>query len=87
MPLVVESVRVLEGGRIVIPAAMRRALGVKPGDTVLLEMDDGELRVITRLQGIRRAQARLAPYVQGKPSMADELIAERRAEALAEDDD
>lgn len=78
-----ESVRILEGGRIVIPARFRKELGLHPGDTVVVEIEDGELRIATRLKGIRRAQELVRPYVSGTPSMADELIAERRAEADA----
>lgn len=59
----------------------RKALGLKPGDTVVMEIEDGELRIATRLSGILRAQELVRPYVAGTPSMADELIAERRAEA------
>ena len=75
-----ESVRILEGGRIVIPARFRKELGLRPGDTVVVEIEDGELRIATRLQGIRRSQELVRPYVSGTPSMADELIVERRAE-------
>lgn len=64
-----------------IPAAFRKALGVDVGDEVILSLEDGEMRVSTRLQGIRRARAIFRKYVQGTPSMADELTAERRAEA------
>ncbi len=71
-------------GRIVIPAEYRRALGLREGDPVTVQLDDGELRVLTRAQAIRRAQEILAPYLAGKPSPVDELIAERRAEAARE---
>ena len=71
-------------GRIVIPAEYRRALGLREGDPVMVQLDDGELRVLTRAQAIRRAQEILAPYLAGKPSPVDELIAERRAEAARE---
>ena len=73
-----------EGGRIVIPAAFRAALGMNIGDQVLLRADDGELRVFTPLQGLRKAQALLRPYLPADRSLADELIAERRAEAARE---
>ncbi len=71
-------------GRIVIPAEYRRALGLREGDPVTVQLDDGELRILTRAQAIRRAQEILAPYLAGKPSPVDELIAERRAEAARE---
>ena len=71
-------------GRIVIPAEYRRALGLRAGDAVVVQLDDGALRILTRAQAIRRAQEILAPYLAGKGSLADELIAERRAEAARE---
>ena len=78
-----ETVRISEGGRIVIPAAFRRALAVKAGDELILEMLDGEVRLRTRAEGIRRAKALVAD-LKGGPSPVDELIAERRAEAARE---
>lgn len=71
-------------GRVVIPAEYRRALGLREGDPVMVQLDDGVLRILTRAQAIRRAQEILAPYFAGKPSPVDELIAERRAEAARE---
>ncbi len=73
-----------EGGRVVIPAVMRAALGVQGGDTVLLRFDDGELRILTPRQAIRRAQELVRQYVPEGVSLADELIAERRLEAARE---
>jgi hypothetical protein len=59
-------------------------MGVKIGDTVMLELTEFELRVVSTPQGIRRAQAMMRPYLEGKPSMAGELIRERREEAERE---
>lgn len=80
----VDSVRLSEGGRIVLPAKIRRALDLKCGDELLVTVEDGEIRLFTRLEGIRKAQKLFARYVAGTPSMADELIQERRAEAARE---
>jgi AbrB family looped-hinge helix DNA binding protein len=76
-----EVTRLSEGGRIVIPARLRRALHLKAGDSLLIEIADGELRIFTPERAILRARQLLGPYPAGKPSLADELIAERRAEA------
>ncbi len=43
-----ESVRVLEGGRILIPARIRKELGIKAGDCLSLELEDGVLRLERR---------------------------------------
>ncbi len=73
-----------EGGRLVIPAAFRKALCLEPGTHVVLRLVDGELRIYTAMEGIRRAQGIAAEYAVPGRSMVDELIAERRAEAARE---
>jgi AbrB family looped-hinge helix DNA binding protein len=79
-----DRVKLNENGRIVIPAAMRDALQIKPGDELLLHVEDGELHVTTRMQRIRRAQELVRRYVPEGVSLADELIAERREAAKRE---
>ena len=79
-----DRVMLNENGRIVIPAAMRKAMKVKSGDELLLHMKDGELRVTTRLQHIRKAQELVRRYIPEGVSLADELIAERREAAKRE---
>jgi len=76
--------RLSEGGRLVIPAEFRRALGVRPGDEVILRLEEGELRVLTLERAIRRAQELVAHYVPKGVSLAAELLEERRMEAAAE---
>lgn len=71
-------VEVGEKGRLVIPAAMRDQLGIKPGDSVELRIVDHELRISTRRGRIRRAQERVRQFVPEGVSLADELSAERR---------
>ncbi|MBI5949371.1 MAG: AbrB/MazE/SpoVT family DNA-binding domain-containing protein [Chloroflexi bacterium] len=73
-----------EGGRVVIPAAFRKALCMEPGTSLLIFLEEGELRIITAMEGIRRAQAIAAEYAIPGRSMVDELITERRAEAARE---
>jgi AbrB family looped-hinge helix DNA binding protein len=45
-----QRVKIVDGGKLVIPAAMRRELGITTGDTVLVDVDDGELRVRSVLE-------------------------------------
>ncbi|MDO9225182.1 MAG: AbrB/MazE/SpoVT family DNA-binding domain-containing protein [Pseudomonadota bacterium] len=70
-----------EGGRVVVPIEIRKALGLQEGDAVLWELADGEARLTTRRERLRRAQTLVRQYVPADVSLADELIAERRAEA------
>jgi AbrB family looped-hinge helix DNA binding protein len=79
-----ETIRIREGGRIVIPAAVRAALGVGPGDDLIGTFEDGEFRLTTRTEKIRRLQERVRLLDKGSGSVVDEFIAERRAEAERE---
>jgi AbrB family looped-hinge helix DNA binding protein len=76
--------RVNQNGRVVIPASYRKALGIKPGDEVILRMEDGELRITTMKRRLERAQRRIRQYVKPGVSLVDELIAERREAAKRE---
>ena len=77
-------IRINENGRVVIPASYRKALGIKPGDEVILRMEDGELRITTMKRRIERAQRLVRKYVKPGVSLVDELIAERREAAKRE---
>lgn len=70
-----------EGGRLVIPAEYRRALGVETGDDLVLILEDQSLRVLTPHEAIKRAQALVRSYIPEGRSLSDELIAERRRES------
>ena len=72
--------KLAEGGRIVIPAEYRQALGLHVGDELILRLENGEVRIFTTRQAIRRAQELVHRYIPQKRSLSDELIAERRRE-------
>ena len=79
-------VRIGPGGRVVIPARFRKALGVDIGDDMVMELQDDELRLRSRQAAIKRVQAMVRKYIPDeKRSLADELIAERREEAAREE--
>ncbi len=71
--------RLNENGRLVIPASFRKALEIKPGDEVILRLEDDELRITTLKHRIARAQRNVRKYVKPGVSLVNELIAERRA--------
>jgi bifunctional DNA-binding transcriptional regulator/antitoxin component of YhaV-PrlF toxin-antitoxin module len=73
-----------EGGRLVIPAEYRKALGVEVGDDLVLVLEENDLRVLTPQEAIRRAQALVRKYVPEGRLLSDELIADRRREARRE---
>lgn len=78
------STKIAGGGRLVIPAELRRELGLEIGDEVIVRVEDNELRILTRGEAVKRAQAKVRRHVKGSRSLVDELSAERRAEAKRE---
>lgn len=71
-------------GRIVIPASARRALGIKPGDELILVVENEEIRLCTARQAARKAQELVRRYSRPGENLADALVAERRDEASRE---
>src|SRR5213593_3949006 len=65
--------RVNENGRVVIPAAFRRALGINAGDEIVLRMEDDELRITTLKRRLERAQRLVRKHVKPGTSLVDEL--------------
>lgn len=77
-----------QGGRVVVPKKIRHKLGIKEGDEVIWKEEGGQIILTSRRQEMERAERffeqMMAGYSGG--SLADELIAERRADAVHEDD-
>ena len=71
-------------GRVVIPAPVRRALGIEPGDELILVVEDGEIRLRTVGRAARKAQELVRRYSRPGESLADALVAERRDESASE---
>lgn len=67
-------------GRVVVPAPFRRALGLEEGDEVILRLGEGEIRITTPRQALRRAQELVRRRVPRTRSLAAELVRERREE-------
>ena len=79
------TVEVTEDGEMMLPAEIRSALGLTGAGRVILAQDEDGTRITTRDQIVKRVQALAAPYLRGAGSMADELIAECRAEVAREE--
>lgn len=78
------SVRMSENGRVLIPAEIRKQLGLVAGEPITLTVEGQELRLMTRRARLRAAQASAARYLKPGVRIEDELIAERREEARRE---
>jgi AbrB family looped-hinge helix DNA binding protein len=80
----VQRGKLVSGGRLQIPADVRKLLGLKDGDSVTMEVVDGRLHVRPYREVIAEIQARMKAFLPAGVSLADELIAERRAAAETE---
>ena len=77
--MTIQRVKLVSGGRLQLPAELRRELSLADGDTVLMEVVDGELHIRPLRDAVARVQARLRQFVPADLSLSEELIADRRA--------
>ncbi len=80
------EVTVGANGRMNLPADLRQRQGIASPGRIYIETDkDGEARIVTLEQRIKRIQALMRPFIRPGVSVVDELIAERRAEAAKDE--
>jgi AbrB family looped-hinge helix DNA binding protein len=77
------EVQVGPQGRVVIPAGLRKTWNIKTGETLMARLEDDRLILERPALIMRRAKGRFAA-LRGQPSLANELIADRRRDALQE---
>ena len=68
------------GGKVALPADLRREFGLKAGDVLVFERDGDVMLVRSHAAVIREAQAAVRRFVPVGVSLSDELLADRRAE-------
>lgn len=73
--------KVTAGGRIVLPAAIRRSLDLQTGDAVTFELDHDELRIRPTRKLLGMVQERLRMFAPAMGLASADLIAMRRIEA------
>jgi AbrB family looped-hinge helix DNA binding protein len=73
--------RIGPGGRLVIPAAQRRELGLNAGDEVLIRVEDNELGISSLNKRIERVQVLVRKYNPKGEPLSESLIRDRRREA------
>jgi AbrB family looped-hinge helix DNA binding protein len=69
-----------ERGRVVVPASYRRALGLQAGSRLLVRLEADGVRLQTPEQALAWARRLVKPYLEGRPSAADELLSDRAEE-------
>lgn len=75
--------KLIKGGKIVIPAELRREFGFKEGDTLVLEREGSALVLKTSKQVLSEIQAKVKSLIK-HPFTVDDYIAEKRREAESE---
>jgi AbrB family looped-hinge helix DNA binding protein len=82
------TTRLEKSGRILIPAAVRRHLGLSKGSQVLVKVEDsGTLQVTSRSQALAKVRHEIRKYIPAGQDLAEELIRDRRAEVEREDEE
>lgn len=79
------SARVTQGGRLVLPVAVRRSMKIADGEVVMLEMHGNVLQLIPLRDQLDAIQAACSKLLSGG-NVVDEFIEERRREAAKEQD-
>lgn len=80
-------VNVAENGRMVLPAEVRRALGVTGPSQLRVEVTDEGVQLTTPRQALMRARERVRSIVPADRSLSEELIADRCEEVEQEEAD
>jgi bifunctional DNA-binding transcriptional regulator/antitoxin component of YhaV-PrlF toxin-antitoxin module len=83
-PAVQQVVELGAGGRLVIPAPMREALGMKIGDRLTVCLDGRQLRIYTFEEGLRQAREIIAKYLPPGADPVEEFLRWKREQAALE---
>ena len=74
-------VRVIEGGKIVIPAALRRKYGFEIGSTLVVDDTPGGMTIRSLDDAVAAAQAIMARVAPPERCLSDEIMTDRRSES------
>ena len=77
------SAKLIKGGKIVIPADLRREFGFEEGDTLVLEREGGGVVIKSYRQVVREIQDAVRKQIK-RPFTVDDYLAEKYAEAERE---
>jgi AbrB family looped-hinge helix DNA binding protein len=75
-----KTIRISRGGRIVIPAKVRKRLGLEVGTKVVLAVEGDHATIMNAKAARRRARQLVRRHVKPGVSLSEELMAERRCE-------
>ena len=73
--------QISKSGRIVLPAKLRKALEIQPGDELVMRLENGSIRITPLRQAVTLAQKAVRTYVPKGTSLVEALIQARRDES------
>jgi AbrB family looped-hinge helix DNA binding protein len=79
-----ETVVLGESGRIVLPAAIRKEMGLKAGDRLTVSSDRGAIRILSRKMALESIRAGIIKQRGSLDGILDEFLAEKHEEAARE---
>jgi AbrB family looped-hinge helix DNA binding protein len=77
-------VQIDSGGRFVLPAKIRKELHIKPGDDIVLRLENGSVNLVPLHQAVKLAQQTIRKYNPQGTSLVEDLIQARKEEAAHE---
>ncbi len=81
-------IKLAEKGRLVLPAALRKAAGLQPGEHLVARLEtDGSIRLWKERDSVAALMGHFKHLKTDGGSIVDELMAERRAEARREEEE
>ena len=80
------DVRVASNGRMILPASVRKAMGLHGDAKVILTVENDEVRLSPIGHGVSRAQALYREHAKQVRSV-DDFLFDRKAEAATEADE
>ena len=77
-------VQMYSGGRFVLPSKIRKELQLKPGDELILRLENGTIYMLPLHQAVKIAQKIVRKYIPEDTSLVDGLLKTRREESMHE---
>jgi AbrB family looped-hinge helix DNA binding protein len=77
------DVKVASNGRLILPASVRKAMGLHGEAKVILTIEDDQVRLSPIGHGVSRAQALYREHAT-QPRTIDDFLSARKAEVVAE---
>lgn len=73
--------RITDAGRVVIPAELRRAYGIKDGQEVVFCRGETGIELLTVPQALKKAQDEIRRYIPGDDiDLTEELLTARKSD-------